>query len=769
MPMNTRRGFLKTAGVAPFAGVVPLCLPGLQGKGTATERQASRTVYAGKPLPYWLAVLDGKEHDPGYEESDLGVAVQVFGKAAVPRLIRTLSQGFYRCTFRLMFWQASPAMVQSLARALKHENPKVRGGVAKALYWNARFACERPGIVEALKEAMPALVDALDNENLDVAQKAAKILDKCGLKIDPKFPIPMGNVRDEDPSRRAIAVHRLRHYRGDAGRVIPVLVDRLRDRDASVRLAAARALSEFEPDHPDIVPVFVDYVLHRETRDEIDFSNLDRVVVKALPDLRKAMVHANSSSRCSIAHVLCWGASEAVFPDIVEMLDDDSTMVRDMALHAMIQFETTRIVPYFIRALRDEEAQVRSTVGSTMNLNPELALEALPDLIRLVERGGSLEQESAALVLKSLGKKAKEALPALRRNLKHVDRSVRLAAAVALVQVDPGSKRLAEILATGIDHPCPSLQAKVIDALESMGPGAKAALSTIIANFKKNLEAWQLCRLISAIGPDAAPAIPLLVELLKDKKPGHVPSRCVPDALASIGEKAIPWLVKLASRGPIHSRVRAARTIGLMGSKAKSTTPVLLDIVNTGPPLVQVVAISALGRIGSTEALPVFLLRLKDRDLAIRTEAVASLGKLGSHAESAIPDLAALLGDDTLNAPILSQVVATLRDIGPKAVPALNRALNHPDCQVRACAAKSLGSMEPKSRATVHALAKLLDDPCAGVRSSAAIALGHCGAEARPAMPRITRTLDDPVEFVRDRAKQALAAIEAPAENVAQC
>jgi HEAT repeat protein len=140
---------------------------------------------------------------------------------------------------------------------------------------------------------------------------------------------------------------------------------------------------------------------------------------------------------------------------------------------------------------------------------------------------------------------------------------------------------------------------------------------------------------------------------------------------------------------------------------------------------------------------------LKDRNSAIRQQAVQALRLIDAGAEGAVGPLIGLLKDEPK---IRDEAVRTLGGIGASAVPALLGALKDANLLVRRGAAKALGSMQPCPREAVRPLVGLLNgEP--EVREAAAEALGALG---RPALAMLFESLKDSDRLVREGAAKAL-------------
>jgi HEAT repeat protein len=167
-------------------------------------------------------------------------------------------------------------------------------------------------------------------------------------------------------------------------------------------------------------------------------------------------------------------------------------------------------------------------------------------------------------------------------------------------------------------------------------------------------------------------------------------------------------------------------------------------------------AVWALGKIGS-KAIPALTESLKDKDTDVRRLATLALGEMGSEAKAAVPALTKLLKDrDTA---VCRAAAEALGEIGPPAkaaVPALIESLKDRDTDARRLAALALGDIGTQAKAAVPALTKLLKDEDTEVRMSAAWALGHIAPQATTAIPALTELLKDKSQLVREAAASAL-------------
>jgi uncharacterized repeat protein (TIGR01451 family) len=115
------------------------------------------------------------------------------------------------------------------------------------------------------------------------------------------------------------------------------------------------------------------------------------------------------------------------------------------------------------------------------------------------------------------------------------------------------------------------------------------------------------------------------------------------------------------------------------------------------------------------------------------------------------------LGDERF--PIRENASVRLLEIGPAALPLLERAAESKDPEVRQRAWQILD--QHASEGNVPALLFQLSSQSAPIRAGAAESLGKMEAKAQPALPGLIKAVADPMEFVRCSAQEALKKVQA--------
>src|SRR5262245_39662365 len=111
--------------------------------------------------------------------------------------------------------------------------------------------------------------------------------------------------------------------------------------------------------------------------------------------------------------------------------------------------------------------------------------------------------------------------------------------------------------------------------------------------------------------------------------------------------------------------------------------------------------------LAQAEKLPQLIDHLGDKKKSVRLEALKQIGKLGTTAKTAAPEVGKLLRE-TDDADLVAQSAATLAQIGPAGVPGLVRVLKDGRAEHVRQAAAALARMGPAAKAAVPELIALL-------------------------------------------------------------
>jgi len=140
-----------------------------------------------------------------------------------------------------------------------------------------------------------------------------------------------------------------------------------------------------------------------------------------------------------------------------------------------------------------------------------------------------------------------------------------------------------------------------------------------------------------------------------------------------------------------------------------------------------------------------------------RRHAADALGHIGPEARLAVPALIRAFQDD--DEEVRGSAAEALFKIGPVSVSALIEKLHDEQSHVRARSAYVLGRFGDAAKASIPSLIGLLEDEHPGVRRTAANVLGGLGADAKDAVPSLCKMLQDEDGDARRFAAEALGRI----------
>jgi outer membrane protein assembly factor BamB len=211
--------------------------------------------------------------------------------------------------------------------------------------------------------------------------------------------------------------------------------------------------------------------------------------------------------------------------------------------------------------------------------------------------------------------------------------------------------------------------------------GAERSLPLLRRFLNRGNEALHLetFKIIQRIGP---PAIPLLVELLRDRRTSlRLGALNELIDLAPDTEWIQPALRRALRDEDAMVAGDAARALGALGHRASPSVPALVRTLSHDDPYIRIYAAEALASIGpKASAATMDLARvLGDPIPGVRWAAAEALAGIGPAAQSAVPQLIDALKDDVL--------------------------------YVRICAAGALGSIGPKAKTALNALRAAANDP----------------------------------------------------------
>ncbi len=241
--------------------------------------------------------------------------------------------------------------------------------------------------------------------------------------------------------------------------------------------------------------------------------------------------------------------------------------------------------------------------------------------------------------------------------------------------------------------------------------------------------------LLGNFGDAAAPAVPVVVRVLKERE-DYFERKYAVMALAEIGDgaaAAVPALLELLGPSEDDSyerkeiRYDAARALAHIPAATATSAPALVVALNSEDYSLPGIAADALAEMGEP-AIPYVISELNSDDEERLERAISILSEIGPDAASAAPALVPLLASESWN--VRYEAGAALRTIGT-------------------------------SEAAVPALIEILEDnDNADAQEAAVEVLANYGEAASPALPILRKLAKNGGWSVRNMAEDAVEMIE---------
>jgi HEAT repeat protein len=289
------------------------------------------------------------------------------------------------------------------------------------------------------------------------------------------------------------------------------------------------------------------------------------------------------------------------------------------------------------------------------------------------------------------------------------------------------------------------------------GPQAEPALPNLLRLLRDQDDNFRLNAAL-ALGKLGKPAVPALVKLLADED-GDVRYHAL-SALGWVGADAgaaAPAIIKVFADSDAGLRRKAAEALGRIRPDPDATLAVLILVFDDVDETVRDAASAAVARFGA-RAVPLLLTAIEENKGVRQIQAVKALGHLGPPAKAAIPALRGLLLQGQAGN---AEAAAALAGIGRAAVPALVQGVEDEREEVRKLA---LGALEELGADGAPALFAALDSKHEDVRRHVArqyvFSLRQSRPAARPAVKPLLVALRDPQMAVRRIAARTLSTMD---------
>lgn len=538
---------------------------------------------------------------------------------------------------------AAAADVQQLAGALSAGSPAERQAAADAL----------ADLGPDGREGVPALITALSSSEGDLRWRSARALGVIG---DPQAVKALCTATgDAEAMVRAQAIFALARLKSNDEAAVQSVVSHLSDPDAQVRRAAVRALRLIEAPRATITPLIVKLLDDAEPTVAMRaLSSIADGGVEVIPALTAALAQRDARYWACLALGEMGPQARAAAAGLIKALEDDRPEVRLQAALALGEigpdakpgveaisklvedpFPSVRAAAVFALGRIGDPAAAASLAAAENSTEPIIKMLAIWGLAKLYPSDQGRIAKAIGLLVEALGDK---------------NRETSQLAAKALEDLRPG----AELLKPLVDKLILTKPETAERVLAAYAPLAGGAVPHAIEGLKDPQRRVRSLQILGRIGPESAPAVAALVEVLQAGDAATKTEALY--TLGAIGPGAAAAVPTIANQiGDSDPRVvqAAAIALGKIGPAAKEAVPVLATLNPSKDELLRLLSVWAILKIGppsealTRAALPILSGALKSEREFVRIEAATTLGELGRGAAPALPALEAAGNDSS--------------------------------------------------------------------------------------------------------------------------
>jgi HEAT repeat protein len=279
-------------------------------------------------------------------------------------------------------------------------------------------------------------------------------------------------------------------------------------------------------------------------------------------------------------------------PTLIKALESNDEEIRIHAVYGLffhVGIQDEIVVTALVKALKDENAEVRQTAASSLSIAAIKADIAIPSLIESLEDENSKVRSAAAYALRNSGTQADIVLPALIEVLKDSNADVRSSAAAAIAQISADTKIAIPALIEALKDNNAAVRSYAAYAL-SRDTDYKVALPALVEALKDEYAHVRsnAAVAIRGIGVEDETAISPLIDLLKDKNPSVRSSAAYALGLFSTEfDTVLPALIEALKDNEFEVRKEAARSLKKIAADQDLHATTMqqaeqaLDIINT--------------------------------------------------------------------------------------------------------------------------------------------------------------------------------------------
>jgi HEAT repeat protein len=490
-----------------------------------------------------------------------------------------------------------PTAIPMLAQALRDPEHLVRTHAAKSL------AMIGPSAARALIEALG------EDEGAEVREEAALALGELTTEPAVLLALRTSLLHDTSPSVRAAAARALTGSPTIAQSCADVLAEALeKESHWHPATAIAEALGEIEPSQKTVSALASALSLESDAT----FARLAAA---------RALEGIGSPARPSCG-------------DLTRTLQDKSWAVRIAAARALASVggEARTAIEVLVKALALEGKQTlerEDAVQAFGRLGPGRE-EATPILIEILRRGPHLPlNRAAAASALAYMPPTDTVVSALEESLEDDEELVRERAARSLGALGPAARRSVPSLARHLSRDYPAVQEAAAWALGKIGPEAEDAIPALLEAHRTGAgREWNLGEIATvALGGVWPAARHEVVATLSAALRGHLCTAAA-EALSRIGAREEGVVSALIAAMEHWGNVNSPTAVDALAMIGDDAVPSLLEALVSGSPGTRAPAAEALGKIGSAtdDVIRALSRSLTDDNSFVRQESATALG-----------------------------------------------------------------------------------------------------------------------------------------------
>ncbi len=548
---------------------------------------------------------------------------------------------------------------------------------------------------EAARPAIPALIEALNDKDIETQNRAAQALVELGAAPLEAAPALVRLAKESAAFRpKSLAAF---ESMGEHAADYPLALLKLKAKeDTGTRREAARILVRLAPrfkQNPE--PLFAGL---EDSDDSVRATTLEALAACGAESktLLAPLTAALADTHPEVAQAACkslagMSSEPAALVALAEIrVRGAQNVMRNEAGRAVIAAGTRALpaLPVLRQALKDKDDSVREwAMQAIENIGPAAA-DAIPDMLECLVQFKATRLEAA----RAMGKFGEKSVDPLIALLSNSDADVRRHAGFALGFV--GAPAIAQTAAALSSENADAVEA-AIGALERLAPDSAPAIPELVRLLGSKSAPIKSAaqRALAKLGPLAAPA--LIAEI---KKSGiDTSGNTLILTLAQTGRKSVPIIVE-ALQSEQEAGTVCALVEGLLfiGPGAADGLPAILEVVGRpygGKDRVKVwsTCASALAAIGAARetAVPVLFEFLSSTEKGTHSDASTALNKIGGE-DIRIPSLT-----DALRNAHPNYVGRALKPFGRAGMTQLVAEMQPQAPDVRDAAAKTFVSLYP--------------------------------------------------------------------------